>query len=371
MASHKQFDLTIPTFPAPFKRWLVSNGTMSYKFKCLSYGLVMYLLGAVITIAVNTFDRYVVDYPTAIACAVSSITLYGLVHGCKEVSSTINQLDKRIEHTKDKKFHDFVDFFTNEHCWHGLSDRYWYYLLMLGLIIGLLVGYSSGLFDFPPYVQQAGQNIAWLRPLASLIFSFSSGYAVSSGFFLAHRYAVCINMYCNEFVKPEKARLFPVEEAGGFKSLGKLALRINIASVTPAAYALSVVYRGWIEKGYTLLNRPIYVLCLIIYACALFFIFFHPLVPVHTALVDAKTRAAEHVDEMFERKFSQGITQNAEDFQFLSNLIVTRQYINRVPTWPLSPRLSFGSAISILFPIIGGAILQICFELWLRGAGFF
>jgi hypothetical protein len=343
---------------------------VSYKLKCLSYGLVLYLTGVALAATVNTLDYYIADYPIAVACGISSIALYGLAHGNKGVSITINQLDERTEHSKEKEFHQFVDYLKRENRWLGLRDRYWYYALTFGLITSIFVAFLSGLFDGPLFILNAGQNFPWLRPVALLVFSSGLGYALSNGFCLAHGYAFCINKYSDEFVKPEKTRLFPSEEAGGFKPLGILALRINIASAIGVVYALTIMYKGWVEKGYTLLNRPIYMFLLIIYACALAYIFFYPLMPVHTALANAKKRASDHINNMIKQKSKKGFPQKPEDCQALGSLLTARQNINRVPTWPLSSRLSIGSAASILFPLVGGAILQIWIEFWLKGGVF-
>ena len=62
MSKLDALDLTIPPFPAPFRKWLMSNGILSYKFKCLGFAPFMYAIGALLSIATNTFTEFAADY---------------------------------------------------------------------------------------------------------------------------------------------------------------------------------------------------------------------------------------------------------------------------------------------------------------------
>ena len=363
MSSHDNFDLTIPPFPAPFRRWLVSDGIIPYKFKCLSIGPFLYTLGVLVSLATHSFHKYIFDYPVLFACIVSSVALCGIIYGCKQVSPTINQLDETLEHSKDSKFKDFIFEVTNERYWCHTRYRYWYYLHTFGLaaLIGAIA--YLGFFQPPTWIRDVSQNTLWISNIFFILTCAVIGYIVGLGFDLTWTYAYCINKYSNEFVKAEKIELFPLEGAGGLKPIGKLALKINIASVIPVAYALAALYKAWDVDGMTLVDKPLSIISLGIYVIMLTIIFFYPMMPVHKELVKAKAKVIDHLGLIIKQKFrGVGPQDSPEKYILLNDLLSTHQRLKRIPTWPLDARLSFWSMSAILFPLIGGAILQIWFE---------
>lgn len=159
----------MPSFPAPFRMWLVRNGILMgrkipYWFKCLVIGPLFYILGASVTLATGTFCEYVSNYPTFVAFLTSSLALYGIVYGCKQVTPTINQLDEAIEHSKDATFQNFISEMKHERSQYLIRDRYWYYVWTFGL-----AGFSAfiayiGLIGPPPWVKYAAsQNARWIN----------------------------------------------------------------------------------------------------------------------------------------------------------------------------------------------------------------
>ena len=126
MSAQSELDITIPQFPAPLRRFLVSNSLfsykgkrsiISYKAKCILVGPLFYLLGALASFSTGTFSEYLLHYPTLMAFLTSSLALCGIVYACKQVIPTINGLNATVEHSKDDKFQVFISNIENERNW--------------------------------------------------------------------------------------------------------------------------------------------------------------------------------------------------------------------------------------------------------------
>lgn len=359
-----EFDVSVPPFPAPLRKWLV-NGSNTYKIKCLSIGPLLYILGVLITYNTNTLNEFINDFIPLIACIVSSITLFGIVYATKQIGPVIKELDKRIEHSRKKRFQDFILNIKYERSWCYIPNRYWYYLHTYGLALSLLIAiHITGNFGrLPSWVVIADGDAQWVNYLYFLLAITLIGFFAGLAADLAWEYAYHIHTYCNDFVNVDSIKLYPPEEAGGLKPLGKLAFKMNIAVVTPVFYVLSWLYKLWAIEGKTILATPTSLLYLLMYVLFLATIFIYPIYPAHKALVKAKVKEITHIDELIRQNCGTGSLSNPQKYELLNNLLVTRNNLNKFLTWPLDVRLSIGSAISILFPLIGGAILQIWFEL--------
>jgi hypothetical protein len=356
-----EFDLTIPRFPAPFRKWLMSNGIVSYKLKCLGFAPSMYVIAVLLSIATNTFPKLVTDHGAQLVIIVATVTLYGLVHGCKQIGPTINNLDKTTVHSKDAKFKDFIDWITSENSWCHIRNRYWYYIRTLGLA-AIFVSLKYFIYEPGRWTIGADQNAIWINDFYNTFCWAMVGYVIGLGLELALIYTFSINRYCKELLKVESIRLLPVEELGGLKPLGNLALRINIACVVPSIYVLFTLYRMWVEEGKTVINEPLSLLMLTIYVLVLTLVFFKPIAPAHKVLVSAKEKAIKHFSRQIRQTYDHATSDNPAKNSLLCSLLSTYQSLKRAPTWPLDLPLSIGSTASILFPIIGGAFLQIWFD---------
>lgn len=356
-----EFDITLPPYPAPFRRRLASNGILSYKVKCLSIGPILYILGALTTLATDTFHEYINDYAFFVACMILSVSFCGVVYACKQISPTINDLDKTDEHSKNSEFRGFINFATQEGYWYHIRDRYWNYLHTFGLsALSVIVAYLG--IVGTPWVREVGLNARQVNHVYYMFWAAIMGYIVGLAFELTWGYSYVINRYCQDFIQVDNIRLLPLEEAGGLKPLGKLAFRINIASALPTIYGLTVIFKEWTEKGTTLLDKPFQLFILVVYVPVLTLIFLYPIYPAHKKILEAKQKAKENLSDMIKRTFTIRTLDNLESYDSLNSLLSTHSNLRRVSTWPLSLRLSIGSAVTILFPLIGGVILQIWFE---------
>jgi hypothetical protein len=364
MSKFDVFDLTIPPFPAPFRKWLMSDGIVSYKLKCLGFGPSLYAIGALLTLATYTFPKYITDYGVLLVCVISSVALYGLVHGCKQIGPTINDVNKTMEHSKDAEFKHFISWITKENSWYHIRNRYWYYIRTLVPAMGFVI---LKCFVYKPpaaWARDAGQNVIWINDFYHTLGFGLAGYVIGLGLELALIYTFSISRYCEGPLKVavEKIKLLPVEDLGGLKPIGSLALRINIACAAPVVYVFFIFYKTWVEEGKTLINDPLSLLMLIIYVMVLAFIFFKPIVPAHKVLVSAKEKAVKHFSRQIKQTYDHVTSGNLAENDLLCSLLSNYQSLKRAPTWPLDLPLSIGSTVSILFPVIGGAFLDFLFR---------
>lgn len=156
----------------------------------------------------------------------------------------------------------------------------------------------------------------------------------------------------------EKIRLFPFDQTGGLKPLGKLARNITIAAVIPMLYVSTVLYENYSKEEVTLLDKPMSMFMLVIYAAVLVIIFLYPIKPVHTTLGKAKTKAKEKLGLMIAQKSGRGIPDNPENFGSLNSLLSTYERLKKAPTWPLDLRLYVTSAVPIISPVLTGTTLK-------------
>jgi hypothetical protein len=171
-----------------------------------------------------------------------------------------------------------------------------------------------------------------------------------------------VNDYAKTFVKADTLKLFPPEEIGGLKPIGRLTLKADFAVVIPVFYALSIILNNLIREGVTLLDKPVYVLCLALYVSFLAFVFLYPIWPVHKALALAKKKAITQSNLLIGEKSNIKLLENPTNYQALDNLLLINRKLRKFKTWPLDLPSSIGSVITILFPLISGSMLD-----WVKG----
>jgi hypothetical protein len=359
----EEFDITEPRFPAPLRRFLVSDLRFSYKIKCLLIGPFIYLLGALVSYFTGTFYEYLQNYPTCIAFVTSSLALLGIVYACKQVSSTINGLDSTIKHSKNDKFQLFLSNIKTERTWHKLRVRYWYYIHVIGFAVAFAGAAYFGLYGPPIWVVSANESVRWIINLYFIAFAAPAlGYIVGNCFNLAMEFLFHLNYYSENFVKADSLKLFPPEEIGGLKPIGNLALKVDIAVVIPVVFALSIIWDNWMREKITLFDKPVYPLALSLYVVFLAFVFLYPIWPLHNALRLAKKKAITQSNLLIREKCNIKLLGNSANYQALDNLLLVNKKLRNFKTWPLDLPASIVSVITIFFPIISGTVMD-----WIKG----
>lgn len=289
--SESELDFTIPKFPAPLRKWLASDVTVSYKVKCVLIGPFLYLLGALVSFFAGTFSEYLWSYPTCLAFVTSSLALCVLVYACKQVVPTINGVAATMGHSTNDEFMTFISTLKTERTWRGKRIRYWYYLHIILFTVAFMVAAYFGLFGPPIWVLSATPNVSWMIQIYYyLVAAPALGYVVGNCFDLGMEYAFLVNYYSKNFVKDNFVKLFPPEEIGGLRPMGNLAWKVDIAAVIPVIFGLSLLLDNWIREGITLLDRPGSILILILYVLFLAVLFVYPIWPSAHCLIVGKEK---------------------------------------------------------------------------------
>jgi len=174
-------------------------------------------------------------------------------------------------------------------------------------------------------------------------------------------YNSIIHRYSTEFLTPEKINTLIPREINGLKPLGRLAYIFIIVCTIPSVSILITNIKTYIE-GNWLFGRPLYMAMMVIYMIILIFLFFFPIRASHYTLQKAKNRDIHQLNEMVKQIACHGIPINPEGCIIYNNLILTKERIMKMPTWPLNASLFIKLLATILFPLIGGTIIQIIFE---------
>jgi len=351
---------TNPSFPEVLLKTLGNNGRLSYKIKSISFLFILYSMGLFVTVTTNTLDLYIKDYPFFVQTIICGITFYAIIDCLKEINSTFSQLN-HIMGTRKKEFNYFIDKVNS-----SSNAVYFYYLYTLGLgIIFPLLGYY--IFIGPDYVNMASQNIKYINRIYYLTYLAIMGYGIGCVLNRLIYYSSVIHKYCKKFLLPEKLNMLNPIEMDKLKSLGVLAFKFTFACTIPTIVILTNIFRVYTERGPTatreiLYNYPIYAILIVTYVVILVLVFFLPIRMSHDTLIKAKKRGLEHINDMFKQITQKMKTINPEELQTLNNIIITHKRVSQTPTWPLNLGLFVKLLTTVLFPLIGGTILQLSFE---------
>lgn len=348
---------TDPSFPAPFLNTFGNDGVLSYKVKCVSIGFMLYVLGAFVTIASNTFPEYIKDYVYFVCPITGGVTLCLIIHACKQINPTIVELDQTVQHSKKKEFKQFV---------HKINhDRFGillYYVFTLGFSTTFAILGYTGVIG-PPWVKAVSQSSAYINRIYYILWCAAMGYILGCGLNRLIYYSFVIDVYCKKFVLPEKINMFiPRTKTSELQPLGMLGLRFNIACTMPTVLILTAVVKVYLEGRVLLLTRPIYAIMTVVYLAILILIFFFPLRNSHYTLKKAKEGTINHLNTLTKQVADAGVPNDPEGLAKLNSIYLTVERIKKTTTWPLNFDLLVKLLATIMFPIVGGAILQILFE---------
>lgn len=350
---------TKPSFPEFLLKCFGNNGVLSYKTKCVSIGIILYVLGALTTLSSNSFYGFLNDYAFFVNTIVGSITFCAIVRSCKKMNATFAQLDKTIEHSKDKRFGDFV----NEIDRNPMSAL-WYYVPSVGFAILFAIFGYSGIIG-PPWVKEVTLEARIVNHSYYILWCAVMGFILGVALNRLFYYSSAIHKFCTRFVVPEKIRFLIPEEAGGLKPLGNLALSFCVACTIPSLAIFVTNVKTYIE-GDPLFNRPIYVLMMVIYVSILSIVAFFPIKASHNTLREAKQIVIGQLDELIVKTEKEVTHTNPEGFLTLNSIVSMRDRASKAPIWPLNISLFIKFLTTILFPLIGGALTQVWFEYLFR-----
>ncbi len=353
--SRKIYDPANPPFSEPLLKLIGNDGILSYRVKCIAIGPLFYLVGLLVTLLSGTFAIFVSDYAFCIACLMSGVNLYVILHACKQVDSTIGELNNILHYTTDEKFSSFINWAKNES-----PRRYylWVIIPVLFLVIAGTLGYIG-----PPWVKEVQLSAYLPNKMYYLSWCILMGYLLGVGFNRINRYAHTIYNFSAMFCKPSRIKIFSQDGLGGLRPLTKLALKINMATALPGFVGVVYLMKSWTERGYPIIALPSYALMAFVYFIVLVCIFIFPLWPVHKAMVTAKNRAQKQIDNIVEKiEFSDVDKIDIDSVDLLSKTLSIREKISKMSTWPLNFGLFIKFVTTGICPIIVGALIQIFLE---------
>jgi hypothetical protein len=373
-----------PTNP-PFKTFLlkriINDGRLSYKVKCISLGVVPYLFGFVVTQISGTVDKYVRDYGFLTLSLAASVTFSIIIYACRQIEPTLSELDHTVHHSEHERFPDFCEATKNE-IWKDeqlssaagrLSPFHWYiihiaiptsFLLVLALVGSAQIG-PNWLTEISPYGFAWDLNFAYY-----LLWLVLMGYIIGVSANRLGYYGFLINDYCKKFVLCGKRELDfcnPIA-CKSLRPVGRLALKFNLALSLPPTLAIVVLMgKGFGETHTTFITSPPLVsitsiTLLATYSAVLLFAFFYPIKHVHKSMELAKEKALLRIENQMKN-----ISDNISE---LGGMMMVKEQAMKASTWPFDTSLFIKVMVSVLFPVIAGAFLQVALERLLVGSLF-
>jgi hypothetical protein len=370
-----------PTNP-PFRTFLLSriinDGRLSYKIKCMSLGTVPYMFGFLVTQISGTVDKYLKDYGFLALSLIASVTLLAIVYASKQIKSTISQLDHVIHHSENERFQEFCED-TRLEVWKdeklssaaGRLSPFQWYIIQIAIPTSLLLVLAC--------IDSAEIGPNWLKEINPFTFAWYLNFAyyllwlVLMGYIIgvsANRlgyYGFLINDYCRKFFFSGKRELNFCDPTvcKSLKPIGKLALKFNLAlSLPPTLAIIILMVKGFLETRNTIMSSPVLVssisiVMLATYSIVLSFVFFYPIKHLHRAMKLAKKKALQKIENQMK--------DISEDMSKLGGMMVIREHIAKLSTWPFDTSLFIKVMGSVFFPILAGALLQVIIERMLLG----
>jgi hypothetical protein len=367
--SVKLFDFTSFEFPEFLFSKLGSDGRLPFWLKCISFGAFLYCIGVVATYASNTLlpwtetslkTPYLLDYSFMMICAISVCTLISLFSTLRKLDDAMVQVSKRIgalsTSADEKKFMEYVSYIKR---WMPAGERiygkpwFWYYLDTIG---GAVLG---ALFSF--YWITHSTSLWWgtiQHTVAALYFvSFCAVAAYIGGaiVFAIMGSIKAVRRYCRDFITPDRVFAMNPDKVGGLRPLGQFSLGLDIS------FALSsFVIFSYLVQGVSI-THPVVIITLLLYTILLVVVFFIPLGAVHGAMLEAKERAYDQVNELFKKISSRVSAANKElnpkHVEALKDVCFLYERVSKMAVWPLNIGLVLKFVATSSFPIVGSLVV--------------
>lgn len=363
---------TKPPYPTLFLRRVANDGLLSYGTKCFALGMIPYFLGWPVTFVSGALPIFASDWMFLVLSLAATLGFIGVIHASKHIDKAVANVSK----TMDLSERDLRVFRENARKemwtyqpmvskWRKLSPFRWYLLHVSSPIIFLVVLGSFNVFGCP-WIKLDYSYSSWI----SLSYYFSwlvlMGYIIGASVNRLCYYAFLINDYCKGFLLSHESKLSLLDlgKIEGLKPLGRLSLLfvLPISIVPTIVILLSIVNGMFLNRtGLSMFISPLTYFVLVGYSTFLVFVFFFPMRHLHSLLMRAKKRdlvtLMDHVC----------VACHNTDLNTMANGLIARQHVKGSPTWPFDMELMTKVFITILFPIIAGAIFQCLVEALIKG----
>lgn len=368
--SVKLFDSASFEFREVLLSSLGTDGKLPFWVKCISFGVLLYGVGIVVSFVSNTLlpwtetgivcKPYLTDYSFTILCIVLGCTLAFLLSTLRKLDDSLTQVSKRIGIMStvhnEKKFMDFVSWMRR---WMPTGERFfekpkfWYHLeTICGALLGMLIALYWSIYS---------TELFWGRaqfPVSALYFILFCGilaYVLGATIFVTMGSVKAIRRYCKDFITKDRVLALNPDKVGGLRPLGQFSLGLDIAIALP-----SFVIFSYLAQGVSI-THPIVATLLVLYTIVLIVVFFIPLSAAHDSMLEAKEIAYDQVNEIFKEissKISTGDKGfNPKQIKVLKDVYFLYEKISRMAVWPLNISIIIKFVATSLFPIVGSLIV--------------
>lgn len=357
MPDTQSFHPTNPSFREIFLKTLANDDTLPYKLKCVGFAFILYAFGAFTTLMTNTFSKFIIDYAFLATTVAGGLTLCLIVSACKQIDLTIANLDPAFKHSEKEEFARFLQE-TND-CRFAVL---WYHLLSISFSAFFAILSFLGVIG-PPWVKAIDPASKGINLAYYMLWCAVMGYGVGVALYLLKYYSSTIHAYSERFLTSERINLLiPTFEMSGLRPLGKLSLRFSIACSVPTFAILVTVFSHYMGEGAFLLSKPAYGALTVAYAGILILVFFFPLRQSHRVLVQAKKNAIVHLDKMIQPVIDSNNINDTETLLNLNGICLIRERVLKKSSWPVDLDTLVRFLATVIFPIVGGALLQTLLE---------
>jgi hypothetical protein len=355
-------DPTDPSFPELFLRNLARDGTFSHNVKCMGFALMLYTVGLFIALVTGVLPQYINNYSFLATTVAGGLTLCLMIWASKEIDPVIMQVSSTAKVSESEKFMRF-----REETKSNQSAVKWYYLLSIGFsllfAILALLGFigPSWIYSSSLSIQCRNINLGYYMSWCAIM-----GYGTGVALNLLRYYSSLVDSYSKRFLTPENVNLLgTVSEKSGLRPLGKLALKFSFACTMPTMAVFVTAISHYLDTGTLLLSKMPYGALVMVYTGILVFVFLFPLRHSHYVLARAKKNALKSLDDMVESIASSGVQNDLEALLKIHGIRSIRERITGTPSWPLNLGIFVRLLVTVLTPMIGGALLQIYLEYFL------
>jgi len=355
-------------FPEIILRVLGNNGRLSYKIKCLAFGLLLYLVGLFITTLTNTNHIYLSDYPWLIKNLVSGFTFYAIIRALHQINPTLLMVSYSLYNYNETKYIKFVENINKD---KNAGLFYHIFTLVSSFIFSML---SIFMFIGPYWVQPTlSSRVFIINKSYYVIVQAILGYGIGVVLNRLFYYFKLMNKYFYQILTPESINLIVPKKGGFLHPIGELSLKFTIACTIPSVIIIYRVSTEYLKIGIDgIINiiqvKPVYILMVFTYLIILIIVFFYPIRRSHYILISAKEVAIHYVDDIINEIIQSNKRDELEKLRTLNDVITTRERINKTSTWPINPSLIFKITSILLFPffsLIVSILLQIYLEITL------
>jgi hypothetical protein len=365
-----------------FREFFISvigkDGKPPYWLRCILFGMILYIVGAVFAFFSNTMypdpargliRGYLSDYYILVFSIVAGLTPLSVIRALRGLGDKLvytdeclyDDLDNDAKETEKayggqttvsegntlRKLNLLVQGMM-EHDGIVKRSRLLYYLSSLGFAI---VGFCLGIYWSVSNTVSTWSS-AQFGASSNFFIAYCAviGYAVGALVFISARGIAIVRRYCKNHVSCERISALSPDKLGGLEKVGQFSLGLDAAAAIPGLVFFASVFSG------TPIEHPSVAISLAFYTVILIMIFFLPIYPFHKEMAHAKEEAFRQVNRVFKEVYLRIWNEHkATDPHLISTLKDTyflHERISKMSGWPLNLGIRLKFVATAAFPIL-------------------